>query len=69
MNSRVTHILTFGAGFLAGGLSTYYYGRYQCRKLREQREEREEREQREQSNNSDEHCSPNVKVMGKVVQV
>lgn len=66
MNSRLTHILTFGAGFLAGGLTTYYYGRYQCRKMREQREQKEEIEQ---SDTTADSCFPNVKMMGKVVQV
>lgn len=60
MNSRLTHLITFGAGFLVGGLSTYYYGRYQCRKMREQQAE---------TKNEDTKSDNCPKVIGKVIQV
>lgn len=66
MNSRFTHLLTFGAGFLAGGLTTYYYGRYQCRKMRENVEETQT-----QSQQSQQSCDGTYhpKVISKVMQV
>lgn len=67
MNSRLTHLLTFGAGFLAGGLTTYYYGRYQCRKMRENKDNTNTEISQQNDKDIDQTYHP--KVISKIMQI